>query len=243
MLDILRSQAAAAPQRPAIVEENAAGSLTAALTYGELAQHIEAAATALRRSGIAPGERLLFWDTSKSNYLILLLACMQEGVVFIPLHPQSPPAWQMRVADEMHTAAIAPGLAALAQGDVALRPDRIRSESAAKGLPSDTLAILLTSGTTGAAKAAPIHAAMAAAAAQNTIAVFGHGPDSVFLDYIPPFTVGGLLLTGLPQLLSGSTLLCRGFSPFAFADIVSKHKPTHAILLPTMVAVLRHTSS
>jgi fatty-acyl-CoA synthase len=101
----------------------------------------------------------------------------------------------------------------------------------------------MTSGTTGAPKAAPLHTDMIAAAARNTIDTFQLGPDSHFLDYIPPFTVGGLFLTGLPMLLAGGTSLVRNFSPFAFADLVTERQPTHAILLPTMVAVLRHTSS
>jgi fatty-acyl-CoA synthase len=206
-------------------------------TYGDLARQVEATAVALRGAGIAPGERLLFWDSNKAAYLIVLLACLQERVTLVPLHPQAPPAWQAAVAAQVQAAAVAPGLAPLQRREIRLRAERTRTAE------TDVLAILMTSGTTGAPKAAPLHTDMIAAAARNTIDTFQLGPDSHFLDYIPPFTVGGLFLTGLPMLLAGGTSLVRNFSPFAFADLVTERQPTHAILLPTMVAVLRHTSS
>jgi acyl-CoA synthetase (AMP-forming)/AMP-acid ligase II len=231
MLDIIGNHATLAGQRPALVEENGT------LTYGDLARQVEAAAAALRRAGLAPGDRLLFWDMGKSAYLIALLACFQEQVALAPLHPQTPLTWQTAVADQLGVAAVAPGLTSLLDGEITLRPGRVRAAE------TDVLAILMTSGTIGAPKGAPIHAAMAATAARNAAAVFQLHPECCFLDYIPPFTVGGLFLTGLPVLLAGGTSLVRSFSPFAFAGLVAENRPTHAILLPTMAAVLRHTSS
>lgn len=231
MLGLFYSHAAKSAQRLAVAEEGHVQ------TYGDLARQVEATAMALRGAGIAPGERLLFWDSSKAAYLIVLLACLQEQVTLVPLHPQAPPAWQAAVAGQVQAATVSPGLAPLQQGEVRLRADRTHS------VETGVLAILMTSGTTGAPKAAPLHTDMIAAAARNTIDLFHLGPDSRFLDYIPPFTVGGLFLTGLPMLLAGGTSLVRNFSPFAFADLVTEQQPTHAILLPTMVAVLRHTSS
>lgn len=231
MIDKIYAHAAVTPQRPAVVEEKFT------LTYRDLAQQIDVTAAMLQHTGISPGERLLFWDTSKAAYLVVLLACMRECVTLVPMHPQAPLAWRKAVAKQLQVAAVAPGLAALQQDQVELRSNRVRFDEI------DVLAILMTSGTTGAPKGVPIHAEMAAAAARNTRAVFDLGPDSVFLDYIPPFTVGGLFLTGLPQLLAGGVSLVHAFSPFAFAGIVAEQRPTHAILLPTMVAVLRHTSS
>lgn len=231
MLDTLYLLAATAPDRLALVEE------TRQVTYGELTRQIDDAATALRSADIGPGERLLFWDTGKAAYLITLLACMQEQVTLVPLHPQTPAAWRASVAAQLNAAAATPGLAALQHGELERQPgERVAGDP-------DVLAILMTSGTTGAPKGVPVHAAMATAAAHNTVAVFGLDADSRFLDYIPPFTVGGLFLTGLPMLLAGCTSLVRSFSPFAFAGAVMEGCPTHAILLPTMVAVLRNTSS
>lgn len=225
------AHAGTAPNHPALVEGDRE------VTYGELARQVEMAAAVLRRAGLQPGERLLFWDAQKSGYLIALLACMQEQVALVPLHPQTPPAWQAAVADQLRAAAVAPGLAAWQDGAISLRADRLQTAQ------TDVLAILMTSGTTGAPKGVPIHAGMAAAAAANTAAVFHLRSESRFLDYIPSFTVGGLFLTGLPMLLAGATSLLQPFSPFAFAGLVAAQRPTHAILLPTMVAVLRHTSS
>lgn len=231
MLDALYAFGDAEHDRPAIVEE---GRL---LTYGELRQQVGSAAVALRRAGCSPGARLLFWDMHKSAYLVALLACMQERVTLVPLHPKAPPAWQRSVAAQMRVAVVAPGLAALQAGESARQADSIRADE------TDVLAILMTSGTTGTPKGAPIHAAMAAAAARNTAQVFGLTPDSRFLDYIPPFTVGGLFLTGLPVLLAGGANLAYRFSPFAFTSLVAEQRPTHTILLPTMVAALRQSSS
>lgn len=231
MLDLIYAHAGATPERLAIIEENRS------LTYRELVHQVELTVAALVKAGIAPGERLLFWDTSKTAYLVALLACMQQGMTLVPLHPQAPPAWQERVASRLRVAAVAHSLAALQAGNTVRQADSARTEV------SDNLAILMTSGTTGAPKAAPIHAAMASAAARNTAQVFGLTSDSCFLDYIPAFTVGGLFLAGLPVLVAGGTSLVQRFSPFAFADLIATRHPTHAILLPTMVAVLRQTSS
>jgi len=162
---------------------------------------------------------------------------MQECVAMVPMHPQTPPASQAAVAAQLQVAAVASGLAALQQDNVPLLSNRIRSDE------TDILAIMITSGTTGTPKAVPIHAEMAAAAARNVNEVFNLNADSRFLDYIPSFTVGGLFLTGLPILLSGSTALVQNFLPYSFAGVVAKQRPTHAILLPMMVALLRHSSS
>lgn len=232
MLDQFYTYASKAPHQIALVDE------LFSWTYGELVEQVERTAKAMRRANLTPGDRLLFWDTSKASYMIAFLACIQEHISLVPLHPLAPPAWQTAVAEQLQVAAAAPTLSAL-QEMVAtnLRPGRSCSSD------SDVAAIFMTSGTTGVPKGVPIHMEMAAVAAHNTIEVFGLGPESRFLDYIPAFTVGGLLLTGLPQLLAGSTSLMRSFSPYTFADIVIGQSPTHAILLPTMVAVLRHSSS
>lgn len=231
MLDQIYAHAGAAPERLAIAEDNRS------LTYGELVRQVESTAAALIKAGIAPGERLLFWDTGKAAYFVALLACLQQGVTLVPLHPQAPPAWQKSIAAWLRVAAVAPGLAALQSSEA------VRQTNPARIAERDVLAILMTSGTIGAPKAAVIHAAMASAAAHNTGHVFGLTSESRFLDYIPAFTVGGLFLSGLPLLLAGGTSLVQRFSPFTFANLIATQQPTHAILLPTMVAVLRQTSS
>ncbi|MBK8048530.1 MAG: acyl--CoA ligase [Anaerolineales bacterium] len=231
LIERLAEVAAKLPNKIAIASDDAV------MTYGDLCRQVATEAAALRDAGFTQGDRLLFWAGDKGSYIVALLACVCEGIVLVPLHPQSPAAWQHTVAEQLQVAGTAPGLISSGQGDLSLCNCRSMAQD------RHVIAILLTSGSTGVPRAVPIHAGMAAAGVENAREVLQLDPGCIFLDYIPPFTVGGLFLTGLSVLAAGGTLVIQGFSPFQFGDIVRKRRPTHAILLPTMVSVLRNTSS
>lgn len=231
LINSLRGHAQRTPHKPAVIGDKVT------VTYRDLVERVEREAEALSSLGLARGERVLFRDEAKASYLTALLACARQGLTFVPVHPQAPDAWREAVAARLGVAAKVDGAAALREGRADLRGRRLRSEE------DDVLAILMTSGTTGEAQAVPVHAAMAAAGTANVLAAFGLNESAVFLDYIPPFTVGGLFLTGLPQLMAGGTSVTPPFSPFTFPALLDAHRPTHAILLPTMVALLRRSSA
>lgn len=71
-------QAKAAPGRVAVRDSNCA------LTYGEIVDLADRAASALRRQGLVSGDRVAAWMSSRAELTVILLACSREGFVLCP---------------------------------------------------------------------------------------------------------------------------------------------------------------
>jgi long-chain acyl-CoA synthetase len=162
---------------------------------------------------------------------LLTLACIEEGAIIIPVAATAGQGW-------INDLTMATSPVALASSPGYITPTSLsRSRS---GLPPDVHTLIMTSGTTGAPKGVPIHAAMSDAACENAIEALKLGKSTIFLNFIPPSTVGGLFLAGLPLFAAGATQVVRAFNPFEFANLIGRFRPTHTILLPVMINILRN---
>ncbi len=231
MIKQIHDHAAARPNQIAVSDGDEG------LTYSNLIRQVENVANRLQQIGLCRGQRLLYTNTSMPNYLVTLLACMQVGVTLVPAPPKAPKAWLNRLVTEFGINAVIEGSTNLQDGNLVLLHGNILN------VQDDIVAIFTTSGTTGMPKGVPVHMAAIRAAASNTIQVFELDHTSIFINYAPPFTVGGLLFIGLPMLLSGSSNFLLPFSPYSFAKDISHYKPTHTFLLPTMISMLKVSSN
>ena len=193
------------------------------LTYGEMLTETSRAAAWLGSLGVGPGDRALVQVHKSPAAVILYLACLRAGVVFIPLntaYQESEIAYFLCDADPKLLVA-SPGLAAqsVAFGGerVALAGDRATAPwaSGAATLATchrdreDPAAILYTSGTTGRSKGAVLtHGNLS-----SNVKVLGEAwrwrDDDRLLHALPIFHAHGLFVALHCALLGASPILCH----------------------------------
>ncbi len=126
-------------------------------SYAAVASGASAFAQRLRKAGIAPGERVLFWGENRPEWIAALWGCLLGGVIVVPLDSRSSPALAGRIAAIVHARAllIGEGLVAPPELCCPVWPfESVKEESAAPepfpAAPAEQLAeILFTSGATG----------------------------------------------------------------------------------------------
>ena len=191
------------------------------ITYGEMLAQTARAADWLESLGAAPGQRALVQVHKSPAAVILYLACLRAGVVFIPLntaYQESELAYFLSDADPVLLVA-SPGLPAQsvafsgARALIAGSLDTAPWASTRTELPiatiarDDAAAILYTSGTTGRSKGAVLtHGNLA-----SNVKVLGQAwrwrGDDVLLHALPIFHVHGLFVALHCALLHASPIL------------------------------------
>ena len=156
--ELFATAAAAAPDRPAVVD------LSGALTFGELDERANQVAHRLRRAGVAPGSIVGLCTDRSTEMVVGLLGILKAGAAYLPLNFEHPPARLGHQLGEAAAAAVVTQEALLHrlpafEGEV-LCLDRDRAElNAEPGTPPDLAAspndlayVIYTSGSTGTPK-------------------------------------------------------------------------------------------
>lgn len=256
--DILRANAAATPDAPAIIEADAVTSFAA---LDRLANRV---ANALARDGVRPGDRVAFLGSNSPAFLAVLYGAAKMGAIPTALNNRLAPAEISHIladaqpsvvvvgaGDDQHLPAAAPtvGLLRLVTGgdaseqtgatawadwllDVATTDPDVRQDV------DDTAVIFYTSGTTGPAKGIELtgrNIGIALSPLQHTIKL---DRSSVATAPIPFFHIAGIGLA-LVATLNGSALLLE--SAASLPDLVElwqRHRVSHAVVVPAVLQVL-----
>ncbi|MDN5844079.1 MAG: malonyl-CoA synthase [Alcaligenaceae bacterium] len=186
-------------------------------------------ANVLSSLGVAPGERIAVQVQKSPEALMLYLASLRAGLVYLPLNTayheaevayflgDAEPAvvvcdsanqdWVQRIADQAGAAHVltldADGTGTLADAAVA-QPGQFDIVARA---PDDLAAILYTSGTTGRSKGAMLSHANLAANALTLKDYWGWRPDDVLLHMLPIFHIHGLFVASHGALLAGARMI------------------------------------
>ena len=236
--------------RAASLGREAAPFLTHGLTgevtsYGQFFANAERLATALRRMGVAPGDRVAVQAPKTQIMLELYVACVLSGAVFLPLNPaytgaelryflrDATPA--MLVCDPSRIEALT---ALAAECDVprirTIAGDESGTLAAARDVevpgfdpvprgPNDLAAILYTSGTTGRSKGAMLtHRALASNS--ETLRDYWRFTDrDVLIHALPIFHTHGLFVaTNITLMAGGSCVFLPGFDEGPILDAMPK---------------------
>ncbi|MGL4441498.1 MAG: AMP-binding protein, partial [Bosea sp. (in: a-proteobacteria)] len=253
LFDIIRSRMLAA-EKPFITHPD--GSV---ISYGDLVATSGRIAAALVAAGVKPGDRVAVQVEKSANALMLYLACVRAGAVFLPLNSAYTLAELEYFIGDAEPALIicdparAAGIAAISRGAVVETLDAkgegslmqrastmpVNFADVARG-PDDLAAILYTSGTTGRSKGAMLSHDNLASNALTLVDYWRFTASDVLLHALPIFHTHGLFVATNVVLLSGASML---FVPKFEADEMMRLMPRATTMMgvPTFyVRLLDH---
>jgi malonyl-CoA/methylmalonyl-CoA synthetase len=173
------------------------------VSYGVLEDGIGRLAALLAAKGVGVGDRVAVQTAKSPQAVMLYLATLQIGAVFLPLNPAYTAAEIDYFLADAEPALFVTDAQALAREAKALSPRRDIHDSQ----PSDLAALVYTSGTTGRAKGAMLSHHNLASNALALQAAWGFSSDDVLLHALPIFHVHGLFVATHCALLSGAPML------------------------------------
>ncbi|MBU6268278.1 MAG: AMP-binding protein [Sphingomonadales bacterium] len=206
------------------------------LAYADLDRETGRMAARLRALGAQVGDRVVVQVEKSPEAVVLYLAAVRAGLVFVPLNTAytaaeleyfigdaGPALVVCRPGDEATVRGVAGGAAVATLGAdgtgslLADMPDAVAPVAARTG--DDLAAILYTSGTTGRSKGAMLSHGNLYSNAATLKDLWQWQPDDVLIHILPIYHVHGLFVALHGALLAGAEVLFhRGFDPDAVID-------------------------
>jgi malonyl-CoA/methylmalonyl-CoA synthetase len=204
-----------------------------ALSYGALRDRVGAATAHLIGAGVAPGDRVLCQIEKAPEGLILYLATVAAGGVFVPLNTAYTAAeLDYFLGDAEPTLLILDDSTAGARTVAKARSIRVASAadltrpgpvaSPLPRAPDELAAILYTSGTTGRSKGAMLTHANLLSNAETLVSTWHWSGDDCLLHALPIFHTHGLFVATNVTLHAGASMV---FLPAFSLDAVAEHLP------------------
>jgi malonyl-CoA/methylmalonyl-CoA synthetase len=191
------------------------------LTYATLLPEIARFASALRAFGVAKGDRVTVQVEKSPEALLIYLACLAEGAIFMPLNTGYTQAEvdyfvadaepRLFVADPQAFEPVRPGMAfaTLAADGSGRFADAVPASADWRPVdsgPGDLAAMCYTSGTTGRPKGAMISRGALAANAATLAEAWRFTSDDVLLHILPVYHVHGLFVATNTVIAAGASM-------------------------------------
>lgn len=198
------------------------------LTYDRFVRLSARIAHVIRDHGALPGERVVAQVQKSAEALALYAACIQAGVIFVPLNTAYTPNEveyfignaepRLVVCDDAARAALAPFADGIGAGLLTLNGDgsgTLATEAEGRAGQFDTVsrsgedlaALLYTSGTTGRSKGAMLTHDNLHSNARALTEAWRFTADDVLLHALPMFHTHGLFVAGNVMLLAGGSMI------------------------------------
>lgn len=181
----------------------------APISYGEAARTVSALAAALSDRGVEPGDRVVAQVPSSVEGILLCLAAMWAGGVYVPLDPALPDTDADSLSRDADPRIHIFGGGSLDEIVTAARSvSRVheRFEPPVARDADDPAAIIYTSGTTGRPKGAIVTHGNLTTNAQALCSIWGFTPEDVTVHALPTFHAHGLFVAVNTALVAGSSL-------------------------------------
>jgi fatty-acyl-CoA synthase len=261
---LLRSAAAAQPDRLALVDGVADPALRRHWTYSEFLADTESAARALL-ARFSPGDRIAIWAPNSAEWVILQQAIAMAGMVVVAINPAyraheleyvlaQSGAVGMVYCETYRGMNLSTVVAEVLPQTPALR-ELIRFEDwkefTASGdpqrefpivQPTDPVQIQYTSGTTGFPKGALLHHKGIVNEASFVGERAGMTDGGVCINAMPMYHIGGGAVTELQTIsFHGTYVVMPAFDAALTLELFETYHGTHSLMVPTMlIAVLEH---
>jgi malonyl-CoA/methylmalonyl-CoA synthetase len=192
------------------------------VTYGDAEQASARMADALVGQGVRPGDRVLVQTEKSPTLLLLYLACLRAGAIFLPLNTaysdaeiaylvaDAEPVLAVCDPDRVKAYDAVPVLTADAEGNGSLLDEASAGSDTFDDVAvsgSDPAALLYTSGTTGRPKGALLSHGNLTANALALHRAWGFGPDDVLLHALPLYHAHGLFVAVHCVLANGTGMV------------------------------------
>jgi len=200
----------------------------APIRYGDLDAATARLANALQNAGVAPGDRVLVQTEKSATALLLYLAALRAGAIYLPLNTGYTHAEAAYFVEDAEPSLIICDPAAVGDFQSIAQGARIETLDAmgegsftdlARTQPAafdtvarsddDLAAILYTSGTTGRSKGAMLSHANLASNAAALVQAWRFTADDVLIHALPIFHVHGLFVATHTVMLAGASMLFR----------------------------------
>ncbi|MBN9524662.1 MAG: malonyl-CoA synthase [Alphaproteobacteria bacterium] len=189
------------------------------LSYGDLLARSGRMANLLLQSGVKPGDRVAVQVEKSPDAILLYLACVRAGAIFLPLNTaytlneveyfvgDAEPRLVICGADRVEAiTAMGPQAETLAAFAARAAGQSAEFADVARG-PDDLAAILYTSGTTGRSKGAMLSHRNLASNASTLVDSWRFTRSDVLLHALPIFHTHGLFVATNVILLSGASMI------------------------------------
>jgi long-chain acyl-CoA synthetase len=240
------------------------------ITYGELRDRVAAMRGGLDRAGLQPGERLMIACANDHRFVVAYLAAIGIGAVVVPINPTSPaPELEREIAKVgpamiLIDAVSAPAWSALASSAASVRTVIATDPQAAERCDSPTMlidelfdgepapivevepsaiaAMLFTSGTAGAPRAAMLsHQNLLSNIEQSLSSPVHTESTDVVYGVLPLFHIFGLNVCVGVTLAAGATLvLVQRFDPAMAVETINDRGVTIVPGAPPMWIAFAH---
>jgi fatty-acyl-CoA synthase len=258
---LLREAAAAAPDRPALVEGTVERGNRRRWTYAQLLADSESMARGLL-SRFEPGERVAVWAPNAAEWLLLEYGAGLAGIVLVTVNPAYRPkelAWVLgqsgasgivMVPDyrgspmRAFLEEVRPELSQLREVVLWAELPGLVADAPATPLPtvdpSDPAQIQYTSGTTGFPKGALLHHRGIVNNSNMYTSRLEVGEGDVYLNPMPLFHTGGCVQGALGCLWRRAVhvLVSPGFDAALMVDLVEHERVNVIVGVPTMLIAM-----
>jgi O-succinylbenzoic acid--CoA ligase len=227
----VRAAAAADPQRLAVVSDGEK------LNYGQLAARVADCCTQILQRGLRPGQRVAIAATNRLETLVVLLALIELGIAFVPIHPR----WTAPEVERLLADAQAAELWRDAELFALCAPpasDRGNVPPPPSPPPTAPLAVLYTSGSSGTAKGALLSRGAFVASAVASAQSQGWQEDDRWLLCLPLCHIGGLSIVTRCLLGRRALILLLRFDPATVLHSIASDGASLLSVVPTMLAAL-----